>query len=72
VAPHVARIFIGADNKYLIPAAAAFGALLLVVSDIVARTVAAPLMLPVGVITACIGGPLFMFLILRNNKETWS
>jgi len=72
VAPHIARAIIGADNKYLIPGSAVFGALLLLVSDIIARTITAPLMLPVGVITACIGGPLFMFLILRNNKEIWS
>lgn len=72
VAPHIARTIIGADNKYLIPAAAAFGALLLLLSDIVARTIVSPMMLPVGVITACIGGPLFMYLILRNSKEVWS
>jgi iron complex transport system permease protein len=72
VAPHITRHIIEADNKYLIPASAVFGALLLLASDIVARVIAAPLMLPVGVITACIGGPLFMFLILRNNKEVWS
>ncbi len=72
VAPHIARTLIGADNKYLIPGAAVFGSLLLLLSDIVARTVASPMMLPVGVITACIGGPLFMYLILRNRKEVWS
>lgn len=72
VAPHIARTVIGSDNKYLIPAAGIFGALLLVVSDLVARTIASPVILPVGVITACLGGPLFMILILRSTKETWS
>lgn len=72
VAPHIVRAIIGADNKFLIPAAGIFGALLLICSDVVARIIAAPVMLPVGVITACIGGPMFMFLILRTNKEAWS
>lgn len=72
IAPHVARHIIGSDNRFLVPASAAFGALLLLISDIVAKVVAAPMMLPVGVVTSCIGGPLFMFLILRTNKEVWS
>ena len=72
VAPHIVRTVIGADNKFLVPASAVFGALLLLVSDIVAKTIVAPVILPVGVITSCIGGPLFLYLILRNNKEVWS
>jgi iron complex transport system permease protein len=72
VSPHIVRTIIGADNKYLVPASAVFGALLLLVSDIVAKTVVAPTILPVGVITSCIGGPLFLYLILRNSKEVWS
>lgn len=71
VAPHVARIVVGSDNKYLIPAAGVFGSLLLLLADLASR-VLTDLMLPVGVITACIGGPLFMFLILRTRKEAWS
>lgn len=72
VAPHIARTLIGSDNRYLIPASGVVGSLLLVASDILARTIASPVMLPVGVITACVGGPLFMLLILRSTKETWS
>ena len=72
VAPHVVRYIVGSDNRFLVPASAMFGALLLLVSDIIAKVVAAPMMLPVGVVTSCIGGPLFMFLILRTNKEVWS
>ncbi len=72
VAPHIARYIVGSDNRFLVPASAVFGALLLLVSDILAKVIAAPLMLPVGVITSCIGGPLFMFLILRTNKEVWT
>lgn len=72
IAPHIVRTVLGADNKFLILGSAVFGAVLLLISDIVARTIAAPTMLPVGVVTACLGGPLFMYLILRNSKEVWS
>lgn len=72
VAPHMVRAIIGTDNKYLIPASGVFGGLLLLVSHIVAMTIAQPIILPVGVITSCIGGPLFLFLILRNSKEVWA
>lgn len=71
VAPHVARLIVGSDNKYLIPASAAFGALLMLLADLASR-VLADMVLPVGVITACIGGPIFMILILRSSKEAWS
>lgn len=72
VAPHIVRTLLGADNRYLIPAAAIFGSVLLMVADIISRTIVAPQMLPVGVVTSCIGGPLFMFLILRSSKEAWA
>jgi iron complex transport system permease protein len=72
VAPHIVRTLLGSDNKFLLPASAIFGSLLLMASDIVARTIVAPQMLPVGVVTACLGGPLFMFLILRSSKEAWA
>lgn len=71
VAPHIARIVVGSDHKYLIPASAVLGALLMLFADIVSRTLT-DTVLPVGVVTACIGGPLFMFLILRSGKEAWS
>ncbi|MDW5562050.1 MAG: iron ABC transporter permease [Methanomassiliicoccus sp.] len=71
VCPHIVRIVMGSDNKFLIPGSAIFGSAMLIVSDLVARTVVSPTMLPVGVITACIGGPLFMYLILKNRKEAW-
>jgi iron complex transport system permease protein len=72
VAPHMVRAIIGTDNRYLVPASGFFGALLLLLSHLVAMTIAQPTILPVGVITSCIGGPLFLFLILRNSKEVWS
>ncbi len=72
VSPHVARLFIGADNRYLIPAAAFFGALLMLVSDFVGRVVLAPSVLEVGVVTAFIGGPMFLYLIIRQRREVWT
>lgn len=72
VSPHVARIFIGSDNKYLIPASAAFGGLLLLVSDYIGRTIMSPSVLEVGVVTAFIGGPMFLYLILKQRKEVWT
>ena len=71
VAPHVVRIFIGPDNRYLIPASAIFGALLLVAADLLGRVVIAPATLQVGVITAFLGGPLFLWLIMRRKSNVW-
>lgn len=71
VAPHMVRLFIGADNKYLMPASAAFGALLLVVADLVGRTIIAPSILQVGVVTSFLGGPLFLWLIIRKKGNVW-
>lgn len=71
VAPHVVRIFIGSDNRYLIPASMALGAALLLVADLIGRTVIAPAVLEVGVVTAFIGGPLFLYLVIRQKKEAW-
>jgi len=71
VAPHVVRIIIGADNRYLIPASALLGATILIISDIVGKTIVAPAVLPVGVITAFLGGPLFLWLIIRKRSEVW-
>lgn len=71
VAPHIVRIFLGSDNRYLIPASAAFGAVLLMISDLVSRTIIAPTFLPVGVITSFIGCPLFLWLLLKSGKAMW-
>lgn len=70
VAPHIARIFIGSDNRYLVPASALMGAGLMLFSDIVAHYIVS-FSLPVGIVTAIIGGPVFLFLILRQKKEVW-
>ena len=71
VAPHVARIIVGSDNRYLVPAAGVLGSLLMLLADMASRLLADSV-LPVGVITACIGGPVFILLILRSQKEAWT
>ena len=71
VAPHVVRLFIGSDNRYLVPASALFGSALLITADLVGRTIIAPTVLQVGVITAFLGGPLFLWLIVRRKEEIW-
>ncbi len=62
---------IGGDNRFLIPASGLVGAVLLVVADIVAMQIIAPAILPVGVVTAFMGVPLFIYLILRERREYW-
>ena len=70
VGPHVARIFVGSDNRYLIPASMAFGAAFMVLADTVAK-VSGSNGLPVGVISAMVGGPLFMWILIKQRKNAW-
>ncbi len=65
VVPHLVRLSSGSDNRLTIPAAALAGAIFVVVADSLARTIIAPLELPVGAITALVGAPLFIFLLKR-------
>lgn len=67
VAPHVARIFVGPGLKRLIPSAFFVGAAYLVISDAAARSLFAPVEIPVGVVTAIIGAPYFIYILSRNE-----
>lgn len=69
IAPHISRMIFGSDYRYLIPGTALTGALLLLVSDTLARNLFAPTELPVGIITSFIGVPFFLYLIIRNKRE---
>jgi len=69
VIPHLLRMFIGPDHRFLLPGSALLGAALLVGSDLLARVVAAPLEIPVGVVTAFFGAPFFLWLIWRQRRE---
>jgi len=66
VVPHLVRLMVGADHRVVLPASALFGAAFLVGCDLVARTVMAPIELPVGIVTAIIGGPFFLWLLIRK------
>jgi iron complex transport system permease protein len=67
IAPHLVRLMVGADHRLVLPASALFGAAFLIGCDLVARTIIAPLELPVGIITAIIGGPVFLWLLFRRS-----
>lgn len=67
ILPHVARLLVGADHRRLLAVAMPLGAVFVIWCDVAARTVAAPQVLPVGVITALVGGPLFVALLIRRT-----
>jgi iron complex transport system permease protein len=67
IIPHLVRLLVGPDHRLVLPAAALFGAAFLVACDLLARTILAPVELPVGVITALIGGPFFLWLLIRKR-----
>jgi iron complex transport system permease protein len=69
VVPHSVRLVFGPDHRQLLPASALAGAGFVVVCDTIARTIIAPSQLPVGVITAIIGGPVFLLLLARNSRK---
>ncbi|MGD2129668.1 MAG: iron ABC transporter permease [Lysobacterales bacterium] len=69
IVPHLMRLLVGSDHRILLPAAAMFGGLFLVLSDTLARTVLAPRQLPVGVVTALLGVPLFLLLLNRARVK---
>jgi len=66
IIPHLVRLIVGPDHRLVLPAATLFGAAFLVGCDLVARTILAPVELPVGIITALIGGPFFLWLLIRR------
>lgn len=68
VAPHLCRITLGPRHRLLLPASALTGAIFVVLSDLVARTIVAPSELPLGVVTALVGGPFFLALLRRAGR----
>ena len=67
IVPHLVRLMTGVDHRIVLPVSALFGASFLIVCDLVARTILAPVELPVGIVTAMIGGPFFLWLLLRRG-----
>jgi iron complex transport system permease protein len=67
IVPHLVRLLVGADHRLVLPAAALFGSAFLIACDVVARTAFAPAELPVGIVTAIMGGPVFLWLLFRRQ-----
>lgn len=71
IVPHLVRFIAGHDNRIVIPLSAVMGATFLVICDLLSRVIFAPYELPVGILMAFIGGPFFIFLILKNRRHTY-
>ncbi|MHC4772274.1 MAG: FecCD family ABC transporter permease, partial [Planctomycetota bacterium] len=69
VVPHAVRLVAGPDHRQLIPLSAIVGAIFLVIADTFARTIIAPEIMPVGVVTAIVGGPFFLILLIRYTRS---
>ena len=67
VVPHLLRLVIGPDHRYLLPATALLGASFLLLADAVSRVIVAPAELPIGIVTAAVGGPFFLWILLRKR-----
>lgn len=67
--PHIARQIIGGDHRYLLLASPLVGAVVLLAADTVARVMLAPMVLPVGILTSLLGGPLFIYLLIKGAKS---
>ena len=71
VAPHIVRMILGGDNRFVIPASAAFGATFLLVCDMIARYLSPMETIPVGIVISFIGAPLFLYFIIRQRRSMW-
>lgn len=69
IAPQIMKRIIGADHRFLIPASALMGAVILLLADTCARTVISPIILPVGAITSLLGAPMFFYMLLRGKRR---
>jgi iron complex transport system permease protein len=67
VAPHAVRLVVGPDHRMLLPLSVAAGAVLLAGADVLARTLVAPAEMPIGILTAAIGAPFFLWLLMRRD-----
>lgn len=69
IVPHVSRIVVGADHRRMLPVAVLGGAVFLMAADLAARTVAAPTEIPIGIVTAVVGAPFFLWLMRRGQRR---
>ena len=71
ISPHISRMIIGSDHRFLIPCSVLVGALLLLCSDTAARLILAPTELPVGIVTSLLGVPFFIYILLNKRRQSW-
>ena len=69
VVPHLVRLWLGPNHRTLLPASALLGAILLILADLLSRTLLMPAELPIGIVTAVMGGPFFLFLLIRDRRR---
>lgn len=69
VVPHLLRLTVGPDHRLVLPGSALLGAALLLAADLLARTIVVPAELPIGIVTSLMGGPFFLWLLLRNRSH---
>lgn len=67
--PHIARMLIGSDHRYLIPLSIILGAIILIIADGIGQVILYPAVIPVGIITSMLGGPLFIYLLIRRYRK---
>ena len=67
IVPHLVRLLCGPDNRYLLPHSIIFGALFMALADLLSRVLISPAQLPVGILTALVGGPFFLLLLTRGR-----
>ncbi|WGM88858.1 MAG: iron ABC transporter permease [Candidatus Bathyarchaeum tardum] len=71
ISPHLARMIIGSDHRFLLPCCTGIGACLLLAADTLARTVMPPVEFPVGIITSLLGVPFFIYILLSRRRQSW-
>jgi iron complex transport system permease protein len=71
VAPHITRLLIGGDHRFLLPCSCVLGAALLLAADAIGRTVISPTIIPVGIVISFIGAPFFFYLLMTRRRQYW-
>ncbi|GBC63477.1 iron ABC transporter permease [Desulfonema ishimotonii] len=71
VAPHIARMILGGDHRFLLPGSALIGSILVLTADTLGRTCWAPQIIPLGIVTSFIGVPFFFYLLMKKKREYW-
>ena len=71
VSPHITRMVIGSDHRFLLPTSMLVGALLVLCADTVGRTLWSPMVIPIGIVTSFIGVPFFLYVLIKRQRDYW-